>query len=286
MAITRGIGIGKMRGSMGDITYRQVRGRTVTSEKIGPRDTPVTRVPGAIMSHQQAIFGMVSTFMQAHASDIDVSFNKTKYGSQRNYFYKINKAALSDALSALADTAMFDGYPALSDIEAAITEYATINPAKIYRVRLAGFEPVYLTGQWSQDDNPISGAGTNNDIAKGTVSATEGDNKYTAPCATSMEFRSGAKIVRPAALTSIKCGGIPANVVANDITFLTANGTPVSGLAVTSVTSSKAGSIEYNAPAITEAQNVLAVKVSNVYVRLTSAYVRNDGGGVDPNPFG
>lgn len=282
MAIISSMGVGRARKSMGNVTYRTVRGRTIGSQKRVATGGAATRGEGQILSRQQALFGMVSMFMQAHGSDIDVSFNKTKYGSQRNGFFKKNRAALFAALAALANTAISQGYPTLEEVEAAITAYATANPTSIVRVSLQGFDVVYLSGAWSSDDNPVSGGSSTNDIGTGEVVSNADAYKYSAPCATSMAFRAGAKIVRPATNTLINCAGLPAGVTPANIQFLTAGGAPVSGLTVTSVTTSVAGSIRYEAPEITEAQNVLGVLIGGVYVRLTSAYVRTS----DDNPLG
>lgn len=267
---------------MGNVTYRTVRGRTIGSQKRVATGGAATRGDGQVLSRQQALFGMVSMFMQAHGSDIDVSFNKSRYGSQRNYFFRKNRAALFAALATLANTAISQGYPTLTAVEDAIATYATANPTSILRVSLQGFEPVYLTGEWSSDDNPISGGSTTNDIGTGEVTSSADSYNYKAPCAASIGFRAGAKIVRPATNTLIDCAGLPAGVEASGIQFLTANGNVVPGLTVTSVTSSTAGSIRYQAPEITEAQNVLAVSIGGVFVRLTSAYVRSS----DDNPLG
>lgn len=282
MAIINSMGVGRARKSMGNVTYRTVRGRTIGSQKRVASGGAATRGDGQVLSRQQALFGMVSMFMQAHGSDIDVSFNKSKYGSQRNYFFRKNRAALFAALATLANTAISQGYPTLAEVEDAITAYATANPTSILRVSLQGFDVVYLTGSWTSDDNPISGGSTTNDIGTGEVTSNADAYKYSAPCATSVAFRAGAKIVRPATNTLINCAGLPAGVTAGNIKFLTANGNEVSGLAVTSVTTSTAGSIRYEAPEITESQNVLAVSIGGVYVRLTSAYVRTS----EDNPLG
>lgn len=279
MAIINSMGVGRARRSMGNVTYRTVRGRTIGSQKRVATGGAATRGDGQVLSRQQALFGMVSMFMQAHGSDIDVSFNKTKYGSQRNYFFKKNRAALFEALSALANTAISQGYPTLNAVEEAITTYATANPTSILRVSLQGFDVVYLTGAWSSDDNPISGGSSTNDIGTGEASYTANGSKYTAPCATSVLFRAGAKIVRASSETSIVCAGIPSGVTAANIKFLTSGGNEVAGLAVTNVVSSAAGSIKYLSPEITEANNVLAVSIGGVFLRLTSAYVKSQGGG-------
>lgn len=276
MAIISSMGVGKARRSMGNVTYRTVRGRTIGSQKrAATGSTATTRGDGSVMSRQQALFGMVSMFMQAHASDIDVSFNKSKYGSQRNYFFRINRKALFAALSSLAIAAMNQGYPPLADVEAAIAAYAEQNPTAIYRVKLSGFEPVYLSGTWSSDDNPVSGGGTQV-IGTGTATFSAGDSTSTAPAAATTTFVSGAKIVRGAGNVTLAVTGIPSGITAGDITYLTSGGSPVSGLTVTSVTSSTDGKLTFAAPAIDASKNVLAIQIGAVYVRLTSAYTESN----------
>lgn len=151
MGVVRAIGVGKTRGSVGDWTYRVVRGRTIGSQKVAKR--PMTR--GQYLSLQQFVFGLINRFMFAHAADIMVSFNQSKYGSERNYFAKVNFGALREAFRPLytAETPTVDD---VSDaqIEQAVATYATDNPQAIYRVRRSGYEVVYLTGEWSSEQNP------------------------------------------------------------------------------------------------------------------------------------
>ena len=276
MAIISSMGVGKACKSMGNVTYRTVRGRTIGSQKrAATGSTATTRGDGTVMSRQQALFGMVSMFMQAHASDIDVSFNKSRFGSQRNYFFKTNRKALFAALASLAVTAMNQGYPSLTDVEAAIASYATANPKAIYRVKLSGFEPVYMSGAWSSDDNPVSGGGTQV-IGTGTATFSAGDSTSTAPAAATTTFVSGAKIVRGAGNVTLAVTGIPSGVAANMITYLTSGGNPVPGLTVTSVTSSTEGKLTFAAPAIDASKNVLAIQIGEIYVRLTSAYTESN----------
>lgn len=276
MAVISSMGVGKARKSMGNVTYRIVRGRTIGSQKrAATGSTATTRGDGAVMSRQQALFGMVSMYMQAHASDIDVSFNKSRFGSQRNYFFRTNRKALFTALASLAVTAMNQGYPSLADVESAIAAYATENTTAIYRVKLSGFEPVFLTGAWSSDDNPVSGGGTQV-IGTGTATFTAGDSSSSAPAAATTKFVSGAKIVRGAGNVTLAVTGIPAGITAGQITYLTSGGNPVPGLTVTSVTSSIAGKLTFAAPAVDAGKNVLAIQIGEIYVRLTSAYTESN----------
>lgn len=151
MGVVRAIGVGKTTGSVGDFTYRVVRGRTISSQKVAKR--PLTR--GQNLSLQQFVFGLINRFMFAHAADIMVSFNRTAYGSERNYFAKVNFSALREAFRPLytAETPTVDD---VSDaqIEQAVAAYATANPQAIYRVKRSGYEVVYLSGEWSSEQNP------------------------------------------------------------------------------------------------------------------------------------
>lgn len=279
MAIVNSLAIGRARKSAGNITYRTVRGRCIASQKVSTAGTRVTS-----LSITQAFFSLVNTFMQLHATDIDVSFNKSKYGSQRNYFFTKNKSALRAALMPLITAYISGGTkPSASEIDTAIGDYATEHPNEIYRVSLTGFEPVFMTGVWTSDDNPVSGGGVNN-LGTGTVTAAISGGDYSAPCAISLNFASGARIQREAGTVTINCVGLPADVQATDIVFLTSGGATVSDLEVTSVSSSSAGSLVYESPGIASGKNVVAVRIKSVYLRLTSAYVK-DGGGQSGNPL-
>lgn len=277
MAIINSLGIGRGKKSAGNLTYRTVRGRCIASQKQEKRGP----VKGAY-SIAQATFSLVSTFMRAHAADIDVSFDKTTYGSARNNFYKTNKSALAAALSALAQEYAYAKNKAdITAIDAAIAAYAQTNQQAIVRVKLSGFDTVYLTGAWSSDDNPVAGGGVN-ELGRGTASVAVGGETYNGKVAASLKFYAGAKIVRKAGTATITCQGIPAGVAAAQIKYLDDSGAPISALTVSSVTSSVAGKIVFVAPAVTSAQNALAVQVGSVYVRLTSAYVYSGDEGGSP----
>lgn len=148
MAIIRSLAIGKGRKSAGNITFRTVRGRTIVSEKVGGR--VITRVDGAL-SMYEARFRLISMFIGLHRADINVSFDKTKYGSQGNYFYKVNKGALEAAVQPLISNAQNVN---AQQVNEAVTTYATANPTAIYRVRRSGYETKYLSKAWSSSDNP------------------------------------------------------------------------------------------------------------------------------------
>lgn len=277
MAIINSLGIGRGKKSAGNITYRTVRGRCIASQKQEKRGP----IKGAY-SLAQATFSLVSTFMRAHAADIDVSFDKTTNGSARNNFYKTNKSALAAALATLASEYAYAKNKAdITAIDAAIAAYAQKNQRAIVRVKLSGFDTVYLTGAWSSDDNPVAGGGIN-ELGRGTASVVVGKETYEGKVACSLGFYAGAKIVREAGTATITCKGLPAGVQASAIKYLDASGAPIADLSVSSVTSSVAGKIIFAAPAIDSAKNALAMRVGSVYIRLISAYVYSGGEGGSP----
>ncbi|KAA6344338.1 hypothetical protein EZS27_008034 [termite gut metagenome] len=147
MAIIQSLAVGKARKSAGNVTYRTVRGRTILSEKITSR---AKQTRSSAQSEAQSNFKKVSQFMALVKDDINVSFDKTKYGSQRNNFFKLNK----EALFAAFETLPVDGILTLEDYNDALVTYVMANPKTIFRVKKRNEETVYLMGDWSSQDNP------------------------------------------------------------------------------------------------------------------------------------
>ena len=265
MGVVRSMGVGKTQGSVGNMTYRVIRGRCVSSARVGKR--PLTRglASGSI---QNALFGMVAMYMDAHASDINVSFNKTQYGSRRNYFMKLNFNELKKALLSLAGTAKATGsLPSLDVIETAVSDYATSNPTKIIRVKLAGYDMKYLAGVWSSEDNPIASGGVDS-LGAGVVRVTTATGEYNAPSAFSLSYHSGALITQPAGAVAIQGAaiqGVPASIV-----YLGSNGIPLASQPTITGKAFVAGVLNYTASAVSGAT---AIKLDETYMRLTSAYV-------------
>ncbi|KAA6343898.1 hypothetical protein EZS27_008459 [termite gut metagenome] len=147
MAIIQSLAVGKARKSAGNITYRTVRGRTILSSKVAPYSR---QTRSDAQSEAQSNFKKVSQFMALVKDDINVSFDKTKYGSQRNNFFKLNK----EALFAAFETLPVEGVLTLEDYNAALVTYVMANPKTILRVKKRNEETVYLMGDWSSQDNP------------------------------------------------------------------------------------------------------------------------------------
>ena len=148
MAIINSMGVGKARGSMGNVTYRTVRGRTIGSQKRAGSD-PATRAPGD--SAEQFVFGLISRFAGARAADIKASFSNTKYGSGRNAFMKLNYAPMKAALLPLYVQGISVTDITDEQINQAVYTYAEANPTAIIRAKLDGEPIVYLTGEWTPE---------------------------------------------------------------------------------------------------------------------------------------
>lgn len=150
----------RAKGSVGMTTYRYVRGKVVQSQKIAPWDPAVEQKGNATRWNERtALLGLISLWCSAHAQSIINSFNRTKGGSQRNYFMKKNYAALRMALADLAiEYASTKVAPELVAIEDAIGAYAALHPNTIYRVKKSGYDIVFLSNNWDDADDPTAPA--------------------------------------------------------------------------------------------------------------------------------
>lgn len=86
MAIVNSLAIGKSVKSAGNLTYKTVRGRTIASQRIfsNKSNTPNQQ-------NQRQLFANVSASMRMLQQYINVCYEKSKYGSSRNAFFRTNK---------------------------------------------------------------------------------------------------------------------------------------------------------------------------------------------------
>lgn len=223
MAIVNGYQNSRWRKSVGNVTFRYTRGRIIASEKI---QEATTRVPTSFQTQRQFVFGLINRFSRAHAADINMSFDKSKYGSERNMFFKLNYAALGDALLPLYETSEGNLDQVTDDqIEEAVTDYATDNPTRIYRVKKAGFPVKYLSGEWSTTDNPISV-----DVYLGGVKIVSGSNRLE--LATGKSFRISGNVAGAVVLSvADTSSGEPSDVSASTaLTSIVSSQNEYSGL--------------------------------------------------------
>lgn len=154
MAIINSAFIGRGRKSAGNATFRTVRGRTIASMKVAKKGSQ-----GSYKSRAQFMMAVISRFAAIKKSDIMVSFDPTSYGSSRNAFFKINYEVLVKAMKSLYAAFIASehkDFPTDTQILAAVAEYASANPSEIVRVKKAGYNVVYLDGEWTSEQNPIT----------------------------------------------------------------------------------------------------------------------------------
>lgn len=91
MAIISSTAIGNGKKSAGVLTYRRQRGRTIASQRILTNSSKTVKQVA-----QRTAFALASKAIAMAAPLVDATFAKSKYGSARNNFFKLNKAALME----------------------------------------------------------------------------------------------------------------------------------------------------------------------------------------------
>lgn len=91
MAIIQSTAIGNGKKSAGVLTYRRQRGRTIASQRILTNGSKTVKQVA-----QRTAFALASKAIAIAAPLVDVTFVKSKYGSARNNFFKLNKEALME----------------------------------------------------------------------------------------------------------------------------------------------------------------------------------------------
>ena len=146
MATIKQIGTGrKTIGTVDGIVYVTRKGVTYA------RTTPIMPVaayktPAA--QKRQAIFKMVQMHMKYHLRTIKQTFTPKGAGTPTNRYYAVNGKHFTKALDTLAELYVAGETVTLTDIEQAISAYATENPEAIVIGHLSGYGDVYLTGEW------------------------------------------------------------------------------------------------------------------------------------------
>lgn len=147
MAQIKQVGIGrKTSGTIDGITYYTRNGKTFA------RSTPT--MPASAYNNpdakvRQAIFKMVQMHMKLHLRTIRQTIT-AKNGSPSNRYYNLNGKALSLALRTLAEQYVDGQDVTISEVEAAISEYAAAHPTSIKIACKSGYAEVYLTGPWPE----------------------------------------------------------------------------------------------------------------------------------------
>ena len=148
MAQIKQVGIGrKSTGTIDGITY-YVRGGVTYARSTPNMPASVYNTPQA--KKRQAVFKMVQQHLKYHLRTIRQTFTAKSNGSPSNRYYSLNGKALSAALDSLAELYCAGEDVTITDIETAISDYATEHPTSIRIASLSGYQEVYLTGPWPE----------------------------------------------------------------------------------------------------------------------------------------
>ena len=111
---------------------------------------------------RQAIFKMVQMHLKYHLRTIKQTFTPKGNGSPSNRYYSLNKNGLAAALDALAEQYVAGQDVTITDVEQAISDYATEHPTSIKIASKSGYNEVFLTGGWPSTItlNALSGDST------------------------------------------------------------------------------------------------------------------------------
>ena len=146
MAKIKHLGLGrKSSGTIDGITYVTRNG--VTYARSAP-DIPayVFKTPAALK--RQAIFKLIQMHQKYHLRTIRQTFTPKGNGTPSNRYFSTNYKALAAALDALAEQYVAGEAVTLTEVEAAISDYAAENPQSIIIAKKSGYGEVYLTGAW------------------------------------------------------------------------------------------------------------------------------------------
>ena len=135
----------KTIGTIDGITYVTRNGvtyaRSAQTMPASAYNTPAAKL-------RQAIFKMVQMHLKLHLRTIKQTFSASGNGSPSNRYYSLNGKALTKALSSLAEQYVDGEDVTITDIEAAISDYAAEHPASIRIASKSGYREVFLTGPW------------------------------------------------------------------------------------------------------------------------------------------
>ena len=135
----------KTIGTIDGITYVTRNGvtyaRSAPTMPASAYNTPAAKL-------RQAIFKMVQMHLKLHLRTIKQTFSASGNGSPSNRYYSLNGKALTKALSSLAEQYVDGEDVTITDIEAAISDYAAEHPTSIRIASKSGYREVFLTGPW------------------------------------------------------------------------------------------------------------------------------------------
>lgn len=160
MAKIKQVGIGrKTTGTIDGITY-YVRGGVTYARSTPNMPASVYNTPEARL--RQALFKLVQMHLKYHLRTIRQTFSPKGNVNPYNRYYSLNSKALKVALIPVAELYCAGQDVTITDVEQAISAYATEHPTSIRIASKSGYQDVYLTGPWPDTItlNALSGDST------------------------------------------------------------------------------------------------------------------------------
>ena len=146
MAKIKQVGPGrKTNGTIDGITYVTRNG--VTYARSTP-NMPASAYNTPAAKKRQALFKLIQMHMKYHLRTIRQTITPKDNGTPCNRYFNLNSKALTMALTDLADRLVAGEDISITNVEAAITAYATEHPKSIKIASKSGYQEVYLTGDW------------------------------------------------------------------------------------------------------------------------------------------
>ena len=146
MARIKQVGIGRMAsGTIDGITY-VTRGNVTFARSTPTMPAHVYTTPAA--KRRRAIFTMIQMHIKHHLSTLRKTITPKGIGSAYTRYYSLNAKPLAKALGVLAEELVAGKDVTISDVEEAITAYATEHPDEICIASLKGYKEVFLSGLW------------------------------------------------------------------------------------------------------------------------------------------
>ena len=140
------VGVGRMAsGKIDGITY-VTRGDVTFARSTPTMPAHVYTTPAA--KKRRAIFNMIQMHLKHHLPTLRKTITPKGIGSAYTRYYSLNAKPLARALEVLAEEMVAGKDVTITDVEKAITAYATEHPGEICIASLNGYKELFLCGPW------------------------------------------------------------------------------------------------------------------------------------------
>lgn len=153
MAVIRSNAIGKARKSVGGITYRLRKGRTLAARKRGPSaaSKAMVREQDGFLIYPATAFYFCQYWCRRWHNSIKKSFDKSRKGSEFNNFARLNMKVFQRIVE---DMNMRGAETIPLVMYGLINEWCELHPNQMVRIKKKGMPTVYNNGSWWEVNDP------------------------------------------------------------------------------------------------------------------------------------